>query len=80
METEDLEVRIGKRKVVFKSVTMEFTMKDGSTLQRTLKGKDAQEWDKMMLGVCLFATNHRANPDWEKLKWIEKVIPKRSRA
>lgn len=54
-------------------VTMEYVRKDDTVVCRTLRGEAAQEWDRALDGLVLFADSHRVNPDWSKFKWEERI-------
>ena len=47
---------------------------DGRTIVKTLEGEDATRWSEMVSSVCMFAENHRANPDWGSLDWQKKEL------
>jgi len=50
-------------------VTMEFLQPDGKVMVRTLVGKQAEEWDKALEGITMFAHVHNANPNWGEFLW-----------
>ena len=60
---------------VLTKVVMEFLQDDGSIKRRTLNATQAQKWDDLIAGVCMFAHIHQANPDWTVLDWKEEIIP-----
>lgn len=47
---------------------------DGPTIVKTLEGEDAATWGEMVASVCMFAENHRANPDWGRLNWRKNEL------
>jgi len=47
---------------------------DGRTIVKTLKGEDAEKWQKFIASVCLLAHIHNKNPDWGSLRWQKEEV------
>lgn len=59
-----------------KTLKVELTQQDdnGEVIVKTLTGDEAEQWQKWMDSLCLFAWNHRQNPEWSRLQWeVRKV-------